>query len=554
LSYQKVIYKTSSRVFQPRTTETSKRAGQIPELKPIRRSISASGALATVEREKKIKEVERQLEAKADLFKDKMAKSMISPSARDAPRFSSNRPQELRRFVRIMEDLWEQAEITDDEVKKVTLGKYADQESEEEWKAFATYPKGHSYKEFKAELMDNYPEAAEAERGTPARIKQVCRERKGIKLGDLGALYAFRRAFMAEARKLTTTPPAMSNREMVELFIGTLSQPFAQAVIQFLGNKMEAIHQAALAAGVSKTPRRPEDRYDLEEVCKAAIQVSDNSQGMFYLMKSGVEKAEGRRESNFNQYASETSDLVQKLEGLENSQAEEKDKLEISNKNLNNRFNDLEKMMKSMMNQNINGNGNRREPVEQYSPNNGVKLGQPGTIPRWGPPSNGRGGNFVDNGCYYCGHKGHFIPDCDELKNDLRTGYVTQNSDGKLRNGEGGFISNIPVGAPIKEKVEKQKIIKQSQFYCDSGENDYLVEVPMYPAQFMNSSEDPAHRHARLEKELKQKEDELELRRFRLEKEEKNKEQKKGSETAQLLEKVLEQISTKEEALKAGFC
>jgi hypothetical protein len=48
--------------------------------------------------------------------------------------------------------------------------------------------------------------------------------------------------------------------------------------------------------------------------------------------------------------------------------------------------------------------------------------------------------------------------------------------------------------------------------------------------------------------------DKLELRRFRLEKEEKSKEQKKDSETTQLLEKVLEQISTKEEALKAGFC
>jgi hypothetical protein len=123
LSYNKYIYKTSSRVFAPRTTDTSKKAGQIPEPKPIKKSISASGALATVEREKKIQEAERQLEERAELFKNKMTKSMIAPSARDAPRFSSNRPQELRRFLRMMEDLWEQAEIKDDEVKKVSLGK-----------------------------------------------------------------------------------------------------------------------------------------------------------------------------------------------------------------------------------------------------------------------------------------------------------------------------------------------------------------------------------------------------------------------------------------------
>jgi hypothetical protein len=192
----------------------------------------------------------------------------------------------------------------------------------------------------------------------------------------------------------------------------------------------------------------------------------------------------GRRESNFNQQPSETSNLVQKVEGIENSQAEEKDKLEISNKNLNNRFNDLEKMMKSMMNQSQHGTGGRREQIEQYSPNNGVKLGQPGTISRWGPPSNKRNGNFVDNGCYYCGSKGHYIPDCEELKHDLRTGYVTQNSDGRLRNGEGGFISNNPVGANIKEKVEKQKMMKQSQFYGDYDRSEYIAKpvIPMYPA------------------------------------------------------------------------
>ena len=265
----------------------------------------------------------------------------------------------------MMKDLWRDVNINDDEEKKAFLGKYADQESEEEWKAFENYPKGNSWNDFKEELVANYSEAAE--RSTLARIKQVCREMKGIKLGDLGALYAFRRAFMAEARKLRQPPVAMANRELVELFIGALSPQFATAVIQFLENKIDAAHQAAVITGIGKTPRRPEDKYDLEEVCKAASQVSENSQGMFHLMKSGVDQAEGRKESSFNQYQSETSNLVQKLKGLENSQAEEKDKLEIANKNLNNRFNDLEKMMKSLVNhvQTSNENGNKREPVKQ---------------------------------------------------------------------------------------------------------------------------------------------------------------------------------------------
>ena len=359
-------------------------------------------------------------------------------------------------------------------------------------------------------------------------------------------------------KKLTQAPAAMSNREMVEMFIGTLSPPFGTAVIQFLGNKIEAAQTAAVETGVSRTPKRPEDRYDLEEVCKAAIQVSENSQGMFHLMKSGPERAEGRKESNFNQGPSETSNLVQKLEGLENSQAVEKDKLEVANKNLNNRFNDLEKMMKSLMNQVQNGSGNRREPVEQYNPNSGIKLGQPGTIPKWGPPASGRSSSNVDNGCFYCGGRNHFIPECDELKEDIRTGYVKLNNEGKIRNGDGGFIPRSPNGGSIKERIEKQKMLRQNQFYCGYDESHYIAEpvVPMYPAQLMNTTEDSVNRRSRLERELKlqEKEEELELRKLKLEKEEMRKEQNRSSNSTQLLEKVLEQISTKEDAEKVGFC
>ena len=203
-----------------------------------------------------------------------MTKTIISPSARDAPRFSSRRPQELRRFVRSMDDLYKEAGIEDDEEKKAYLGKYADQESEEECRALEMFPSGHSWEEFKNELMENYPEAAEAERGTPARIRQVCKETRietqGIKLGDLTALFAFRRAFMAEAKKLSKAPAAMANRELVELFIGTLSPSFATEVIQYLGNKIGAGQQNILS-GATKITRRPEDRYDLKDVCKAAI-------------------------------------------------------------------------------------------------------------------------------------------------------------------------------------------------------------------------------------------------------------------------------------------
>ena len=146
-------------------------------------------------------------------------------------------------------------------------------------------------------------------------------------------------------------------------------------------------------------------------------------------------------------------------------------------------------------------------------------------------PSANRNGGIGDNNCFYYSGKNHYILECDELKNNIRTGYVKLSSDENLRNGDSGYIPGSSNGSTIKERIEKQKMWKQNQFYCGFDENDYIAkpEIPMYPAQFLNQTESSVNRQARLEKELKQKEDELELRKLRLEKEEMKQEQNKSS-------------------------
>lgn len=67
-----------------------------------------------------------------------------------------------------MEDLWKDVCVTDDDDKKESIMKYANQDSEEEWKALESYDEGRSWEEFKKELINNYLEAVAAEQGTPA--------------------------------------------------------------------------------------------------------------------------------------------------------------------------------------------------------------------------------------------------------------------------------------------------------------------------------------------------------------------------------------------------
>jgi len=231
-------------------------------------------------------------------------KTMIAPFARDAPNFSSKQPLELKRFIREMEDIWNDVGIMDDEEKKRLIGKYADFESEEEWQTLETYQRGYTWLEFKAELVENYPEVAAAERGTPARIRQLCQEWKEISLGDLEALYAFLRSFRAEAKKLMRPPAVMSNRELVQLFVGSLSEPMALAVLQFLGSSGEE----------RRAQRRPEDPYDLAEVFKAAVVVSEDAEQMFYLINKTFPESVNERVLAPTLPTSNTNDMAQRIE------------------------------------------------------------------------------------------------------------------------------------------------------------------------------------------------------------------------------------------------
>ena len=534
LEHYKIVKVSTSK---PRLTQTSLKAGAEPPLAaPIRRTISEIHK--TAERQRKIREAENQIEKKAGILdqteksKITMTKTMISPSARDAPRFSSRRPQELRRFLRWMEDLYKEAQITDDEEKKDLLGKYADQESEEEWKGLENFPTGNSWEDYKKELIENYPEAAEAERGTPARIRQICRDTKDIRMGDLTTLYSFRRQFMAEAKKLSKDPPAMANRELVELFFSSLNPTFTAAVLQFLGTKAEQKLQTS--AQKTGSGRRPEDRYDLEEVCKAAIQVSENSQGMYSFMNiPESEQADIKRSSKVNQYqlqpVEETNKLVQKLESLENVQAIDKDKIDGVSKTLDSRFSVLEGMIKNLASQ--GQNGNRKEQVPQYDPNSGIRLGQAGTIPKWG--TNGKGNRQEGDKCFYCGGRFHYIPECDEFKGDLKAGRVKLNEEGKIRMPDGAFVPNFPNGATIKERIERYQMRKQNQFYCGYDENDEIPEVkmPRYPSQFLNTTEDTTQRLAKITLQSEGKEKELEWR----------KERETQARNAQLMDELMEQ-------------
>ena len=494
------------------------------------------------------KKLKSNTQSEETIASTKMAEKrrMVIPWSKDAPKFNSSNPAELKRLIERMEDQWAEAGITEDVEKKKMIGKYADMTSEIEWTQLDNFDKG-SWNDFKKELIANYPEAAAAERGTPARIRELCAETSKIRLGDLPALYRFKRVFLSEAKKLRDPPQIMSNRELVELFIGCLSEAMASAVLQYLGNKSPSTGDPES----DRIARRPEDKYDLQAVCKAAIEVLENSQGMFELLKKNSSSRSNDRDVFlFNQPTSESKVLSEKVEELEGVQALERDRLVSMNKMIETRISELENLIKSLVTQGQNHakgdckNGNCK--MHEASSNSMQK-----------------GGKSLENEkCFWCGFFGHFQADCEDLKNQIRLGNVKLNQEGKLRLRDGSFIPKYPSDATLKERVERHYAKKPSQFYY--GEYEDNDPTPSTTnnilSQLLGTSNDMEKRtltQLKAELDLKRREEALELKKRLLAENERMLEQANAPTKTPNIRELLEQLSEEELAVmltsKSGF-
>ena len=83
----------------------------------------------------------------------------------------------------------------------------------------------------------------------------------------------------------------------------------------------------------------------------------------------------------YHQLPQDAKNLAQKLEDLEGIQAQERDKLVVSNKNMEVKINDLENIIKTLLAQ-VQDSVQSVQKVAQYDLNSGIQLGTPGLIPR----------------------------------------------------------------------------------------------------------------------------------------------------------------------------
>ena len=191
------------------------------------------------------------------------SKTMPLPGSCGAPHFDKEKPIELLRFVEQMEDLFKEYGVSEDQAKKRYLGKYTDQKTEFEWRAFDTYDSSSSYEEFKAALIDDYPEAKMAGKGTLSNLRKICKEHQCIHVDDFAELKSLTRSFEAEQKLLLKPPALVSNRELVDLFLGCLKEALQTQVEHSLNIQLSK--DSKKKSIDDDKACHPEDLYDILE-------------------------------------------------------------------------------------------------------------------------------------------------------------------------------------------------------------------------------------------------------------------------------------------------
>lgn len=364
-------------------------------------------------------------------------RKMPKPGEKNAPSFDQEKPEELGRFFERMEDWFLDEGIESDADKKRRIVRYLDADSESQWKALSTFSDG-TFEEFKTEVMASYPKAEEIMKGSVSALRKKIKRLGPIEADERDDLLALVRIITAEVVKLKKiSPPIHTNRELVELFLGTLSQDFAARVANKLSvHRLLAPNQAADGA------RNPEDMYDIEEVMKMAKHTSLEHANPFGKFLYG-------RPAQSSQTSVKLEEAVAQIQDSLNIQIQH-------NKRVDQSLNNMQSFMSQPKPQMAQGGYNRGLTSSQNAPT-----------------------------CFYCRGQ-HRIPDCADVLLHMDLKWIKK-VDGYLR---------LPDGQPIpregaktmKEVVEgmnkgkpgvipMSKIPDKSSLYQEGGRmNNYLQQ------------------------------------------------------------------------------
>ena len=326
-----------------------------------------------------------------------------------------------------------------------------DPRTENEWEGMYSYAEG-TFADFKKEIIESYPEASNQTRGSIKELKRIRDQYSGITPWDISRLAAFKRAFIAEVKKLQKPPALLSNHESVEYFM----KPLTDSYRKMIENKLD------LAEMVSEKDenkeRRPEDRFSLERVMEVAWNIATGSQANNSRSYSETEPERTTRSSGRVKFEDDQ---------MENMLANLVDQQKISAKHLlgaieqmNKNFQQSQQTIQNMQRQSTFAHqAPVHAPVQNYAPSYPPPLTAPRIMNRFRPFSNTNG-----NACFYCGEEGHMRDECPHRGKHLQDGWIVIDDLGKtvLPNGRPIPITGGPTQKTRVDALNKSTSVSQN--------------------------------------------------------------------------------------------
>ena len=157
------------------------------------------------------------------------------------PNYASHRPRYERErvldYITECEEVMSVNDVQTDRIKKKILCYYLNYTTRQIWQQMTNYKKG-TYKAFKEEVMSFHPEALRQAKGDLANLRIVCGPFMNLLRRNHDQLIQFHLLFKHEANKLENS--LVSNRELAELYLGTLEEGFRDQVLEALARATEA--------------------------------------------------------------------------------------------------------------------------------------------------------------------------------------------------------------------------------------------------------------------------------------------------------------------------
>jgi hypothetical protein len=344
-----------------------------------------------------------------------------------APKFSPDKPRELRYYFKELDHLFTASTVTDEQKMKDFATRYLDFEVADLWENVAEFKTG-SYEDFKKAILKLYPGSGEERKWTMADLDKLIGEQLRIGLLNLADFGTYHRSFV-QITMFLIDKKRLATEEQSRTFIRGIQPALWERIKRRLEIKVPDNH--------------PDDPYTLDQITEAAEYVlyDPNNATSTTRTLSATDSALTTSAAPPVKQEDMAATLQVFIQALERT---------------------FERSIASI------SNGNRQSPAQQAT----VAAITQALV------------------CFMCGEPGHGVKDCEVTQELIRNGECKINSDSKVVLPNGQFVPRAIPGKLLRERIKEWHRRNPGQITTTQSSMMYAVTPPQ-SAFFQEEPQEP---------------------------------------------------------------